>query len=390
MGGQTVANFYLLLFYFYPVMERLEKWRLVLGKQSDPENEVGLSAGQMGMDGVLEALYDSDRKGGLGASSPNVNRWLGDIRKYFPTSIVQVMQRDALERLNLEKILAEPELLEMIVPDVNLVATLLSLKKMLPEKAKETARQVIERVVRDLEKRLQEPLQQSVRGALNRSVRNRRPRLNEMNWRRTIQANLKNYQPELNAIIPEILHGYGQKGNSLREIILLVDQSGSMSSSVVYAGIFGSVLASLRSLKTHFVAFDTNVADLTADLDDPMDLLFGVQLGGGTDINQALGYAQTLIQRPTDTILILISDLFEGGSQNQFLKKAASVKASGAQFVTLLALDDEGTPAYNRELAAQLASMGIPSFACSPDRFPELMEMAIKKMGFENWSAQAK
>lgn len=371
-------------------MERLEKWRLVLGKQSDPENEVGLSAGQMGMDGVLEALYDSDRKGGLGASSPNVNRWLGDIRKYFPTSIVQVMQRDALERLNLEKILAEPELLEMIVPDVNLVATLLSLKKMLPEKAKETARQVIERVVRDLEKRLREPLQQAVRGALNRSVRNRRPRLNEMNWRRTIQANLKHYQPELNAIIPEILHGYGQKGNSLREIILLVDQSGSMSSSVVYAGIFGSVLASLRSLKTHFVAFDTNVADLTADLDDPMDLLFGVQLGGGTDINQALGYAQTLIQRPTDTILILISDLFEGGSQNQFLKKAASVKASGAQFVTLLALDDEGTPAYNRELAAQLASMGIPSFACSPDRFPELMEMAIKKMGFENWSAQAK
>lgn len=371
-------------------MERLEKWRLILGKQSDPDEEVGLSAGQLGMDGVLEALYDSDRKGGLGTSSPSVNRWLGDIRKYFPKSVVQVMQRDALERLNLEKILAEPELLEMVVPDVNLIATLLSLKKVLPEEAKATARTVIEKVVEDLEKRLREPLQQAIRGSLDRSERNRRPRLNEIDWRRTIQANLKNYQPELNTIIPEILLGHGRKGNSLREIILLVDQSGSMASSVVYAGIFGSVLASLRSLKTHFIAFDTSVADLTEDLDDPVDLLFGVQLGGGTDINQALGYAQTLIQRPTDTIVILISDLFEGGSRSQFLKKAASVKASGAQFVTLLALDDEGAPSYDRSLAAKLASLDIPSFACTPDRFPDLMEAAIKKMGFSQWSVHLK
>lgn len=341
------------------------------------------------MDGVLEALYDSDRKGGLGASSPNVNRWLGDIRKYFPTSIVQVMQQDALERLDLKKVLTQPELLEMVVPDVNLVATLISLKKVLPEKTRETARQVIRRVVEDLEKRLREPLQQSIRGSLNRSVRNRRPKFNEINWRRTIQANLKNYQPDLNTIIPEHLYGHGRMGHSLREIILLVDQSGSMAGSVVYAGVFGSVMASLRSVKTHFVAFDTNIADLTAELDDPVDLLFGMQLGGGTDINRAMGYAQTLISRPADTILLLISDLFEGGNQSQLLKKAASIKASGAQLVVLLALDDEGAPSFDRSLAAKLASMDIPSFACSPDRFPELMEAAIKKMGFENWSAKS-
>lgn len=369
-------------------MERLEKWRLILGKQADPKDEVRLSAGQLGMDGVLEALYDSDRKGGLGASSPNVNRWLGDIRKYFPNSIVQVMQRDALERLDLRQVLSEPELLDLVVPDVNLVATLLSLKKVLPNQARETARTVIRRVVEDLEKRLRQPLQQAIQGSLNRSTRNRRPRLNEIDWRRTIQVNLKNYQPKLNTIIPEHLVGFGRKGHSLREIILLVDQSGSMAGSVVYAGVFGSVMASLRSVKTHFIAFDTSVVDLTTELDDPVDLLFGVQLGGGTDINQAMGYAQKLIDRPSDTILLLISDLFEGGSQSQLLKKAASIKDSGVQLIVLLTLNDEGAPAFNRDLAAKLASMDIPSFACSPDRFPALMEAAIKKMGFESWVAE--
>ena len=363
-------------------MDRLEKWRLVLGKKADPEGQVGLPAGQTGMDGVLEALYDSERKGGLGSASPNVNRWLGDIRKYFPTSIVQVMQKDALERLDLQQILTEPELLEIVEPDVSLVATLISLNKVMPEKTKETARMVIRKVVDELEKRLKNPLQQAIQGALNRSVRNRRPKFNEIDWRRTIRANLKNYQPEYNSIIPEYLIGHGRKGQSLKEIILLVDQSGSMAGSVVYAGVFGSVMASLRSVKTHFIAFDTSVVDLSADLKDPVDLLFGVQLGGGTDIDRAMGYAQQLVRTPTDTILILISDLFEGGNQNQMLKKVASMKAAGVQIITLLALDDKGAPAYDHALAAKLAAMDVPVFACSPDRFPELMEAAIKKGGF--------
>ncbi len=363
-------------------MDHLEKWRLILGKKADPEGQAVLSEGFLGMDGVLEALYDSDRKGGLGASSPNVNRWLGDIRKYFPSSIVQVMQKDALERLNLQQILTEPELLEIIEPDVNLVATLISLNKVLPEQTKETARAVIRKVVEDLEKRLRNPLRQAIQGALNRSVRNRRPKFNEIDWRRTIRANLKNYQPAYNSIIPEYLIGHGRKGQSLKEIILLVDQSGSMANSIVYAGVFGSVMASMRSVKIHFVAFDTNIADLSANLQDPVDLLFGVQLGGGTDINQALGYAQGLICIPSDTILLLISDLFEGGSESQMLKKAASIKASGVQIAVLLALDDQGAPAFDRSMAAKLASLDIPAFTCSPDRFPELMEAAIKKAGF--------
>ncbi len=366
-------------------MDRIKKWRLILGKHSDPDGKVGLSEMQSGMDGVLDALYDSDRKGGLGASSPNVNRWLGDIRKFFPTSIVQVMQKDALELLNLKKILTEPELLEIIEPDVNLVATLVSLNKVLPEQTKNSARTVIRKVVEDLEKRLRNPLQQAITGSLNRSVRNRRPKFNEIDWNKTIRANLKSYQHEYNSIIPEYLIGHGRKGHSLKEVILLVDQSGSMATSVVYAGVLGAVMASMNAINTHFIAFDTNVADLSAELKDPVDLLFGVQLGGGTDINQALGYAQKLIRVPSDTIVILITDLFEGGNQSQLLKKAASIKASGAELFVLLALNDQGAPTFDRSLASKFASIDIPAFACTPDRFPDLMEAAIKKSGFSQF-----
>ena len=366
-------------------MDRFKKWRLILGKQADPKGDIGLEGTAMGMDGVLEALYDSDRKGGLGASSPNVNRWLGDIRKYFPTSVVQVMQKDALERLNLEKMLTEPELLELVEPDVNLVATLISLNKVLPAKTRASAKAVIKKVVDDLEKRLRSSLIQSVQGALNRSSKNLRPKFNEINWQRTVRANLKHYQSELGTIIPELLIGHGRKSHALRKVILLVDQSGSMANSIVYAGVFGSVLASLRSVKTHFIAFDTEIADLTLEITDPVELLFGVQLGGGTDINAAIGYAQKLIQSPDDTIFVLISDLFEGGNEKRMLKKVASIKAAGVQFISLLALDDNGSPAFDRSVAAKFANLGVPAFACTPDKFPALMEAAINKSGFQSF-----
>lgn len=358
---------------------RWRKWRLILGKGADREGELSLEGKAAGMDAVLEALYNSERQGGLGASSPHVARWLGDIRKYFPTSIVQVMQKDAIERLNLHRLLLEPELLQMVEPDVSLVAVLLSLNKVMPSRTKETARMVIRKVVAELEEKLRSPLRQAIEGALSRSVRNRRPKPNEMDWNRTIRMNLKHYQPEYNTIIPEHLIGHGRKGKSLKHVILLVDQSGSMAASVVYAGIMGAIMASLRSVKTHFVAFDTAVVDLTQELKDPVDLLFGVQLGGGTDINKALGYARTLIQSPMDTILVLISDFYEGGSQAEMLKKVASLVASGVNFIALPALDDQGTPSWDKALAIQMASLGVSVLSCTPDQFPALMAAAISR-----------
>ena len=368
--------------------ENLHRWRLILGSAADPDEEINLEGNAAGIDGVLEALYDSEREGGLGSSSPNVNRWLGDIRRYFPTSVVQLIQKDALDRLGLERMLLEPELLESLEPDVNLVATLLSLHKVLPQRTRETARAVVRKVVEELQKRLRQPLVQAVKGSLNRATRNHRPKLREIDWHRTIRANLKHYQPELGTIIPERLHGFGRKGQHLRHIVLLVDQSGSMASSVVYAGILGCVLATLRAIRTDLIAFDTSVVDLSEYLEDPVDLLFGTQLGGGTDINQALAYVQPLIRQPRDTVVVLISDLMEGGNRKEMINRCASIKASGAQLVALLALNDRGTPSYDRDIADQLAILDIPAFACTPDQFPDLMAAAINRQDIRQWAGR--
>ncbi len=364
---------------------RLHKWRMILGKDADPDGEQELDGEAQGMDEVLEALYDSERKAGLGSSAPNVNRWLGDIRKYFPTPIVQLMQKDALERLGLKQMLLEPELLESVEPDINLVTTILSLNKVMPEKTKATARILVRKVVEELEKKLRNPLREAIEGSIHRAVRNRRPRYNEIDWHKTIRINLKHYQEDLKTIIPEKLIGHGRKGQALKTVILLVDQSGSMATSVVFASVFGAIMASVRSVKTHMVVFDTAVVDLSDQLEDPVSLLFGTQLGGGTDINRALAYAETLILNPSDTILLLISDLYEGGSEAALLRRAAAIKAMGLQFVTLLALSDKGAPAYDQQMATTFAGMSIPTFACTPDLFPSLMAAAIKNQDLSQW-----
>jgi hypothetical protein len=370
--------------------ERLRRWRLLLGGGECDATDYSLSGGlDEGMDRALSALYDSQRTGGLGSSSPNVARWLGDIRAYFPAPVVQVMQKDALERLNLRQMLLQPELLEVVEPDVHLVSTILSLNRVIPEKTKETARVVVRKVVQELEKKLEGPLRQAVMGSLNRAVRNRRPRYRDIDWHRTIRANLKHYQPGYRTIIPETRIGYGRKkaSSSLRDIILCVDQSGSMAASVVYSSICAAVLASLSAVKTSLVVFDTSVVDLTPELHDPVEVLFGTQLGGGTDIERALAYCQTLVGQPQDTILILISDLFEGGSPEKLLRRVSSLVNAGVQMITLLALSDKGAPVSNHPLASRFAAHGSPCFACTPDLFPDLMASAVKREDISQWAS---
>lgn len=371
-----------------PARERLRRWRMVLGGDQADGTGYALSGRDAAMDGTLAALYGRgdkpqtgrDRSAGLGASAPSVARWLGDIRRYFPSSVVQVMQRDAIDRLGLASLLLEPEMLEAVEADVHLVGTLLSLHKAMPETTRETARAVVRKVVEDLEKRLATRTRATLTGALDRSARVTRPRHHDIDWNRTVAANLKHYLPEHRTVVPERLIGYGRAARAVKkEVVLCIDQSGSMASSVVYASVFGAVLASMRSLSTRLVVFDTAVVDLTDQLDDPVDVLFGTQLGGGTDINRALAYCQAQITRPAETVVVLISDLFEGGIRQEMLKRVAAMKASGTQFVALLALSDEGAPAYDRDHAAALAALGAPAFACTPDLFPEVMAAALEK-----------
>ena len=381
--------------------ERTRRWRLLLGEAAaDPLGTGKLSGDDLAMDEALAGVYDSDepgaaegrgpRQGGLGGSAPRVARWLGDIRTYFPSSVVQVMQRDAVERLNLTQLLLEPELLESVQPDVHLVGTLVSLNGVMPEHTKETARSVVRTVVEQIEQRVADRTRSAVHGALNRAARTRRPHLRDIDWQRTIAANLKHYLPEHRTVVPERLVGYGRSQRIVaKDVVVAIDQSGSMAESVVYASVFGAVLAGIRSLRTSVVAFDTAVVDLTDKLEDPVEVLFGCQLGGGTDINRAIAYCQGLITRPQDTLFVLVSDLFEGGIADDMVRRVAAMQAAGVTVVVLLALSDSGAPGYDHDHAAALAALGVPAFACTPDLFPELLAVALGGEDVAQWVSQS-
>ncbi len=416
--------------------ERLRRWRLILGKDAEKslgrlgkpeesegeegaeksdkrektENSEGAEgAGKSGkrgksgnpeetlsedeiVDFALQQVYgggDSDsRQGGLGGSAPRVQRWLGDIRTYFPKSVVQVVQKDAFDRLGLKQMLLEPELLETLEVDVNLVATIISLSKVIPSQTKQTARFVVQKLVDELMKRLASKTIAAARGALNRAARTNRPRQGELDFDRTIRRNLKNWNVEQKKLIADRFVGYARRRRSLREVVLCVDQSYSMGRSVVYSSIFGAVLASVPAIKTRLVFFDTNVVDMTERLTDPVDVLFGAQLGGGTDINGALKYCQGRITQPKKTTFVLITDLYEGGNVDHMFARVEELIRSGVRFICLTALDDEGSPAYDSSNAQKLATLGVPTFACSPDLFPDLMATALNGGDVARWTGR--
>jgi Mg-chelatase subunit ChlD len=243
-------------------------------------------------------------------------------------------------------------------------------------------------VVRQIEERIADRTASAVHGALNRSARTHRPRRHtDIDWPRTISANLKHWLPEHRTVVPERLVGYGRRQNMVqRNVVVAIDQSGSMAESVVYASIFGAVMASLRALRTSLVVFDTTVVDLTDQLHDPVEVLFGTQLGGGTDINAAVAYAQGLIGSPADSIFVLISDLYEGGIEGELVRRMNAMKLAGVQVIALLALSDSGAPSYDRDHAAALEAIGIPAFACTPDAFPDLLACAIERGDIGAWA----
>lgn len=374
--------------------EQLKRWRLVLGKDSQSNlaqmgsGGCSLSPEQQEMDEALAAIYDetegeeeSKKRGaGLGGSSPRLAKWLGDIRNYFKSDVVTVIQQDAIERKGLKQLLLEPEMLKNVQPNVQLVGTLMSLKGMIPEKAKETARMVVRAVVDQIKLALEQKIRQAVLGALNRREHSPLPSANSIDWKWTIGRNLKNYHTELKTVIPERVWFYSRaKRSSNWTVIVDMDQSGSMADSVVYGAVMGSIFASLPALKTRVVAFDTEVVDLTEQCGaDPVDMLFGVQLGGGTDINKSVGYCEQFIEEPRNTLFFMITDLFEGGNQAQLVRRLADMVASGVRVICLLALSDSGKPCFDEGLAKKLAALGIPCFACTPQRLPELLEGALR------------
>lgn len=375
-------------------VEQVKRWRLILGAASDESlgqccSGLNLSPEQLEMDQALAAIYDETddggsgggpRSAGLGGSTPRLAKWLGDIRNYFKEDVVSVIQQDAIERRGLNQLLFEPETLKNIQPNVQLVGTLMSLSGQIPERTKETARMVVRAVVDEIKLRLEQRIRQAVIGALNRKEHSPIPNASSIDWKWTIGRNLKNYQPKLGTLVPErvYFHARAQKTNNWT-VIVDMDQSGSMADSVVYGAVTGSIFASLPALKTRVVAFDTEVVDLTEKCGaDPVDMLFGVQLGGGTDINKSVAYCEQFIEEPSRTLFIMITDLYEGGNQSQLVRRLGDMVASGVRCLCLLALCDRGKPSYDESLAKKLSALGIPCFACTPSRLPELLEGALR------------
>ncbi len=356
--------------------EHQRRWRLVLAVE-EPGRTPGLDGDDLRVDRALAGLYDADRGGGLGRSAPQVARWLTEVRTLFPRRAVHQLQHDALERLKLGEALLEPELLAEIEPDVQLVTMLLGLSRSVPARAREAARVLVGRLVAELRQRLEGPLHAAARGALLRQRRTSRPRAREIDWDRTIRLNLRHWHPEARRLVPERLSGRRRRQNGLHDVIICLDQSGSMAASVVYASVLASALASIPSFHTRLIAFDTSVVDLSDRLADPVAILFGVQLGGGTEIARALAWCSAAITRPAETLLILVSDLHDGGDAADTVRRARELRRAGVKVLVLLALSDQGVPSWDTRMAGELAALGIPCFASTPDDFPGVFASAL-------------
>ncbi|AMD84096.1 VWA domain containing CoxE-like protein [Capnocytophaga haemolytica] len=367
--------------------EHITRWRLILGQDVRAMGEAALSEEQSLLDATLAALYDdteggkgSGRGAGLGKSAPNLAKWLTDVRNFFPPDVVSIIQADAIERKGLTKLLFEPETLKNVKPDIAMVGTLMALKGQIPKKSKDSARELVKAVVDEIMKRMEQDLRRAVTGALNKKAHTPIANFSSTDWKRTINRNLKNYDTETKRLIPEKFYFFErtQKQKSWT-VILDIDQSGSMCDSIIYSSVMGSIFASMPALDTHVIAFDTEVTDLTELCrQDPVDMLFGVQLGGGTDINKSVAYCQTLIENPRKTMFILISDLYEGGVRAGLLRRLEQMHSDGVKVMVLLALSDSGRPDYDEKLGKEIAKKGIACFACTPDRLPDLVAAALK------------
>lgn len=384
--------------------ERFSRWRLILGKESENQfNKMGganLSSQYDLMDNALDCIYGRNsfgssggngRGAGNGMSNPQITKWLGDIRSLFDSDIVKIIQNDAINRKGMKELLFEAEILKDLEPDINLASTLLLLKDQIPKRSKESVRLFIKKIVEEINKLMESDLRRAVVSALNKRNHSPIPSASAMDYKMTISRNIKNYNKDLGVIIPEHFYFF-DRANKINSntIIVDIDQSGSMGESVIYSSVMSCILASMNSIRTRIVAFDTQITDLTDKCDDPVDMLYGIQLGGGTDINKSIAYCEQFIENPSRTIFFLISDLDEGGNRSAMMRRINNMKDNGVTVVCLLAISDGGKPYYSAENARTISNMGVPVFACNPQRLPELLSMVLRKQDLNNFNINNK
>lgn len=367
----------------------MERWRLILGEAGNAcLGGRPLSQTALGRDAALDWLYGRDeelarrdvrtRSGGDGPSQLTTVDWLGQIVKLFPKETVERLERDAVERYNIPDVLTDPDVLSRIEPNPTLLKAVLRTKHLMNPQVLALARRIVTAVVQQLMERLAVTVRQSFAGA-----RSRRPsrfqQARNFDMRRTIRANLGHYQPEQRRLLIEEAYFFGRTRRQLEtwQFILLVDQSGSMVGSVIHAAVTAACLWGLPGIRTHLVAFDTDIVDLTSDVDDPVELLLKVQLGGGTDIARAVTYGAGLIDNPRRAIVALVTDFYEGGSPSTLVRAVRRLVEQGSHVLGLAALDEEANPAYDRQTAQMLADVGAHVGAMTPAHLGEFVAETV-------------
>lgn len=373
--------------------ELKRRWRLILGRdavQSDGRSLGGEPAGDdADIDQALEFLFDREygeevetyrpRSGGGEASRLTVPRWLGKIRKLFPKSTSEQLTRLALDRYGITEILADEKVLESIEPNMDLLRAILATQTVLPERLLGAARRIVREVVRQLMERMATTARRRFTGAIDPNRASSVALARNFDAMKTIRRNLKNFQPSEQRLMIEKAYFHARVHRQYPwDIILLVDQSGSMLSSVIHAAIVAGIFHSLPRLRVHLVVFDTNVVDLTDRIDDPVEVLFRVQLGGGTDITQALRYGETLVRNPRRTILVLITDFYENAPIHGLLAITARLAEAGVTLLGLAALDDSAEPAFHKDLARKLGKLGMHVGAMTPDKLAEWVAKRVR------------
>ena len=379
----------------------LARWRLVLGRFADPQLPFvrGAGHGYARMDRVLEYLYGREyakrgvrkdsggagsdepggREGGSGASILYLPDWLREVRELFPRDTIETIEKHALERYGMTELVTDPEVLRKLEPNYELLKSVLTFKGMMQGEVLEVARSIIRRVVEELRRRLASQIRRVLWGKLSRQHRSNLKVAKNLDIRRTIRDNLKNFDPASKRIVLQRLHFFSRvQQHSPWHIIIAVDCSGSMVDSVIYSAVMAGIFRGLPSMKVSLVAFDTSVVDLSDEVDDPAELLMSVQLGGGTDIGGALGYCQTLVNNPNKTMLVLVTDFFEGGRPNDMLLAIRHLRESGVRVLGLAALDEKAEPVYNKEMAQQCVAAGAEVAALTPQRLAEWIGRILK------------
>lgn len=357
----------------------LTRWRLILGEAADGACGNCLDADAQAMDAAMAWLYGRDpelaergvferRQGGREASALTTPEWINEIHRLFPQETIERLERDAIERFQIDDVVTNPEVLARAQPNETLLKAVLRTKHLMNPEVLAMARKLIEAVVRQLMEALARDLQQAFSGVLDRRRHTRLKFARNLDFRRTLKDNLRRIDPVSRRMVVERLHFYSRNQRSLQpwQIILLVDQSGSMLDSVIHSAVTAACLWGLPGIRTHLVAFDTAIVDLTDEARDPVELLMKVQLGGGTDIQKAVAYAANLIEHPARSIVVLISDFYEGTSEKMLISRVRALTSQKTLFLGLAALDSRANPVYDRAMAARLVAAGAEIGAMTP------------------------